>query len=96
MFGSGPAREWLRFLEALEQPASSARASLAAMTQFIGWTAEQVADKEDVQRWEDLHGWLHTWGRLLRDRGVATLYESVTTARDVPARVLAARRGNAS
>jgi exodeoxyribonuclease V beta subunit len=88
VFGSGPAREWLRFLEALEQPASSARASLAAMTQFIGWTAEQVADKEDVQRWEDLHGWLHTWGRLLRDRGVATLYESVTTARDVPARAL--------
>ena len=58
------------------------------MTQFIGWTAEQVADKEDVQRWEDLHGWLHTWGRLLRDRGVATLYESVTTACDVPARAL--------
>ena len=93
VFGSGPAREWLRFLEALEQPASSARASLAAMTQFIGWTAEQVADKEDVQRWEDLHGWLHTWGRLLRDRGVATLYESVTTTRDVPARVLSRPSG---
>ena len=42
---------------------------MAAMTQFIGWSAEQVADKEDVQRWEDLHGWLHTWGRLLRDQG---------------------------
>ena len=88
VFASGPAREWLSLLEALEQPASSARASLAAMTQFIGWSAEQVADKEDVQRWEDLHGWLHTWGRLLRDRGVATLYESVTSAGDVPARVL--------
>jgi exodeoxyribonuclease V beta subunit len=88
VFASGPAREWLRFLEALEQPASNTRASLAAMTQFIGWTAEQVADKENVQRWEDLHGWLHTWGRLLRDRGVATLYESVTAARDVPARAL--------
>ena len=58
------------------------------MTQFIGWTAEEVADKEDAQRWEDLHGWLHTWGRLLRDRGVATLYESVTNTRNVPARVL--------
>ena len=88
VFASGPAREWLYLLEAIEQPASSARASMAAMTQFIGWSAEQVADKEDVQRWEDLHGWLHTWGRLLRDRGVATLYESVTSAGDVPARVL--------
>ena len=88
VFASGPAAEWLRLLEALEQPASSDRASMAAMTQFIGWSAEQVADKDDVQRWEDLHGWLHTWGRLLRDRGVATLYESVTSAGDVPARVL--------
>ncbi len=88
VFASGPAREWLHFLEALEQPASSDRASLAALTQFIGWSAEQVADKQDVQRWEDLHGRLHTWGRLLRDRGVATLYESVTSAGDVPVRVL--------
>ena len=88
VFASNPAREWLRFLEALEQPASSVRASLATMTQFIGWSAEEVADKEDAQRWEDLHGWLHTWGRLLRDRGVATLYESVTNTRNVPARVL--------
>ena len=88
VFASRPAAEWLRLLEAIEQPASSDRASMAAMTQFIGWSAEQVADKEDVQRWEDLHGWLHTWGRLLRDRGVATLYESVTSAGDVPARVL--------
>jgi exodeoxyribonuclease V beta subunit len=88
VFASGPAREWLRLLEALEQPASSDRASTAAMTQFIGWSAEHVADKEDVQRWEDLHSWLHTWARLLRDKGVATLYESVTSARAVPARVL--------
>ena len=88
VFASAPANEWLHFLEALEQPASSDRASMAAMTQFIGWSAEQVADKDDVERWEDLHGWLHTWGRLLRDRGVATLYESVTSAGDVPARVL--------
>ena len=88
VFASRPAAEWLRLLEAIEQPASSDRASMAAMTQFIGWSAEQVADKEDVERWEDLHGWLHTWGRLLRDRGVATLYESVTSAGDVPARVL--------
>ncbi len=88
VFASRPATEWLRLLEALEQPASSDRASMAAMTQFIGWSAEQVADKEDVGRWEDLHEWLHTWGRQLRDRGVATLYESVTSAGDVPARVL--------
>ena len=88
VFASAPANEWLRILEALEQPASSERASLAAMTQFIGWSAEEVADKDDEARWEDLHGWLHTWGRLFRDKGVASLYQSVTSAFDVPARVL--------
>ena len=61
------------------------------MTQFIGWSAEQVADKEDVERWEDLHWWLHTWGRLLRDRGVATLYESVTQCRRRPGAGAASR-----
>jgi exodeoxyribonuclease V beta subunit len=88
VFGSLPAREWLRLLEALEQPAAGDRASLVALTQFIGWTAGEVADKDDEEAWENLHGWLHTWGRILRDQGVATLYETISNARDVPARVL--------
>ena len=69
VFASRPAAEWLRLLEAIEQPASSDRASMAAMTQFVGWSAEEVADKEDVERWEDLHGWLHTLGSPLARQG---------------------------
>ncbi len=87
VFASTPAREWLRLLEALEQPASGVRASLAALTQFIGWTAADVASKDD-ERWEDLHGSLHQWAGILRDKGVATLYETVSSRGGVPARVL--------
>jgi exodeoxyribonuclease V beta subunit len=38
VFGTEPAREWLRLLEALERPASSSRAAGAALTAFIGWS----------------------------------------------------------
>ena len=45
VFVSESAREWLRLLEALERPASRERASLVALTQFIGWSAEEVATR---------------------------------------------------
>jgi exodeoxyribonuclease V beta subunit len=37
VFGTEPAREWLRLLEALERPASITRAHSAALTAFLGW-----------------------------------------------------------
>ena len=42
---SPPSRrcEWLRLLEALERPTARDRASLAALTCFVGWTPEEVA-----------------------------------------------------
>ena len=65
VFGTEPAREWLRLLEALERPASTARAHSAALTCFLGWSAEQVADA-DEDAWEDVHLRLHDWARVLR------------------------------
>ena len=35
--------DWLRLLEALERPTARDRASLTALTRFVGWTAEEVA-----------------------------------------------------
>ena len=65
VFETEPAREWLRLLEAIERPASAARAHSAALTCFFGWTAEQLAAAsiEDV---EDVHQRLHDWARMLR------------------------------
>ena len=48
-------------------------------TCFVGWTAEQVATASE-DRWEDLHWSLHRWAALLRDQGVASLYETVSSS----------------
>jgi exodeoxyribonuclease V beta subunit len=93
VFLAEPAREWLRLLEALERPTSRERASLVALSQFVGWTAGQVAGASE-EEWEDLHWDLHRWASVLRDKGVATLYETVCSERAVPARVLARQNGD--
>jgi exodeoxyribonuclease V beta subunit len=92
VFATKSALEWLRLLEALERPTARDRASLAALTCFVGWRPEQVATATEDQ-WEDLHWSLHRWAALLRDEGVASLYETVSASHDVPARVLAGQGG---
>ncbi|HEY2427680.1 MAG TPA: UvrD-helicase domain-containing protein, partial [Acidimicrobiales bacterium] len=87
VFATTPAEEWLRLLEALDQPTSRTRGAAAALTAFVGWTPVQVATAgEDA--WEDLHARLHEWAALLRRRGVAALLENVTSAQEIPSRVL--------
>ena len=92
VFGTAPAAEWLRLLEALERPSQPSRARAAALTPFLGWSAEDVASAGDV-RWEDVHRRLHHWARVLRSRGVAALAETVTLVEGLPARVLEAADG---
>jgi exodeoxyribonuclease V beta subunit len=92
VFGTKPAQEWLRLLEALERPTARDRASLAALTSFVGWSAEELASASDDE-WEELHLSLHRWAALLRDQGVASLYETVSSAHGVPGRVLARPSG---
>jgi exodeoxyribonuclease V beta subunit len=87
VFATVPARDWLRLLEALERPTSSPRARTAALTQFLGWTAERVADAGEAE-WEELHRRLHRWARVLRAKGVAALVEAVTLTEGLPERVL--------
>jgi exodeoxyribonuclease V beta subunit len=87
VFGTLPARDWLRLLEALERPASSPRARAAALTPFLGWSTERVAAATEDD-WEELHRRLHQWARVLRRRGVASLTETMTLAEGVPERVL--------
>jgi exodeoxyribonuclease V beta subunit len=92
VFATKPAQEWLRLLEALERPTSRDRASLAALTSFVGWSAEEVSSASD-EAWDALHLSLHRWAALLRDQGVASLYETVSSAYGVPGRVLAQPSG---
>jgi len=92
VFGTAPAKEWLRLLEAIERPTATARARSAALTPFLGWTAERVACAGEDE-WEAVHRRLHDWSRVLRARGVAALTETITLAEGLPGRVLAAVEG---
>ncbi len=92
VFATEPASEWLRLLEALERPTARDRARLAALTCFVGWTPDEVATADEAE-WEDLHWSLHRWAALLRDQGIASLYETVSRSHEVPERVLARPSG---
>jgi exodeoxyribonuclease V beta subunit len=87
VFGTAPARDWLRLLEAIERPSSPARAASAALTPFLGWTTERVASATEEDR-EELHRRLHQWARVLRVKGVASLTETVTLVEGLPERLL--------
>jgi exodeoxyribonuclease V beta subunit len=81
------ARDWLRLLEALEQPATRSLAVAAALTPFIGMSARDLAEAHE-KTWEDLHARLHQWAALLRRSGVATLFDHIRVSENLPARLL--------
>jgi exodeoxyribonuclease V beta subunit len=97
-YGSGSvfvteiADQWLTLLESLERPAELARARSAALTCFIGWSAERLAQSSgdpDAPESERVHRLLHDWARVLRIRGVAALLETITASEHLAERVLA-------
>jgi exodeoxyribonuclease V beta subunit len=92
VFGSPSAPHWLRLLEALEQPASRARAVAVALTPFIGMTADDVAGADEAT-WELLHARLHRWSEILRQRGVATVTRAIMATEGLPARILLGSSG---
>jgi len=92
VFGTPTAREWLRLLEAIERPASLTRARSAALTCFLGWSTEQVAAAGE-DGGEEIHRRLHDWARVLRERGVASLAETMTLVEGLPDRILATADG---
>ncbi|MHB8659463.1 MAG: UvrD-helicase domain-containing protein [Solirubrobacteraceae bacterium] len=87
VFATDSARDWLRLLEAIDRPANSSRARSAALTPFIGWSAERIAGAGEEQ-WEQVHRRLHRWNRVLRDQGVAELTETIMIGEDLAARIL--------
>ncbi|HWK30421.1 MAG TPA: UvrD-helicase domain-containing protein [Solirubrobacter sp.] len=87
VFGAPAALDWMRLLLALERPADPRRAHTAALTPFLGWSADRVAAAGDDE-WEDVHQKLHVWARVLRERGVAALLETVGASEGLPERVL--------
>ncbi len=87
VFDTGAAQDWLALLEAIEQPAATTRVRSAAMSAFFGWTAKDVATRDDAE-WDRVHARLHEWRRVLEGRGVAALFEQVNAGEALPERLL--------
>jgi len=92
VFATPAARDWLRLLEALERPSATNPVRAVALTSFLGWTPERVAMATDAE-WEDLHARLHRWAGVLRRRGVAALFETISLRERLAARLLARAQG---
>jgi len=92
VFLSRPAREWLTLLRALEAPHRAGLLRAAALTSFVGWTAERLATEGDdgVDR---LGLQVRGWRDVLTERGVAALLEVVTTSTGLTERLLATLTG---
>ena len=92
VFSTPAARDWLRLLEALEQPASRSRAAAAALTPFVGLSADQLA-VADEGTWEAVHSRLYLWAAVARSDGVAGLFGHISAGESLPARLLAETEG---
>ncbi|MDP3894755.1 UvrD-helicase domain-containing protein, partial [Nocardioides sp.] len=91
VFATPAATEWLTLLEALEQPHRSARVRSAALTPFVGCTAEEL-DAGGETLTDTYAEQLRDWADLLSTRGVAAVLEAATVG-GLTARVLSRSDG---
>jgi exodeoxyribonuclease V beta subunit len=91
VFLSSAAHDWLTLLNALEQPNRPGLARAAALTSFIGWTAEQLAGDEAA--FDELSVRLRELADVLSRRGVAAMFEAATATFALTRRVLESANG---
>jgi exodeoxyribonuclease V beta subunit len=94
VFATPAATEWLRLLEALEQPHRAARVRSAAMTCFIGCSAAELggATGSDDAFTDRLTEQVRDWADLYASRGMVAVLEAAS-AGGLAARVLAREGG---
>jgi exodeoxyribonuclease V beta subunit len=86
------AGDWLCLLDALQQPASRSLAAKAALGDFFGRRAEDLA-RGDEQFWEAIHTRLHEWAAVLQRAGVAGMFAEACADEALPKRLLAEVQG---
>ena len=86
VFATEAADEWLLLLEGLEQPHRSARVRAAALSCFVGRTAEEL-DRGGDELTDEVAETLRSWAEVFGSRGVAAVLEAAT-AQGLPGRVL--------
>jgi len=88
VFTTPSSPQWLRLLEAMEQPHRAGRVRSAALTVFLGHTnATLDAAGDDLT--DALAQRLRRWADLLAERGVAAFFEVLTAEEQLPSRLLA-------
>jgi exodeoxyribonuclease V beta subunit len=92
VFLSSAARDWLTLLRALGQPNRAGLARGAALTDFVGWSAEQLATADD-DTLDAFSARVRGWSEVLTGRGVAALLETVVATCGLVERVLAREGG---
>lgn len=85
---SPAAMHWYWLLDAIAQPADQRRVKTAALSWFVGWTAEELATVETHQLGE-LQERFQAWGELLVGRGVNEFLRRVRGESAVLQQVLA-------
>lgn len=87
VFDTEGARLWRQLLEAMEQPHRSARVRAAALTPFFGRTAEEL-DLGGEALTDEISEIVRDWAQLLRQRGVAAVFEAASSTGALAERVL--------
>ena len=86
VFSSAAAQDWLRLLQALEQPRQPLVRE-ASLTSLVGWTFPRLAQADEAELAELSYSF-RRWSRTLAHRGVAALLETLGTDTDLSKRVL--------
>jgi exodeoxyribonuclease V beta subunit len=79
VFASAAAADWLRLLEAFEQPHRSGLVRAAAITMFFGETAQSLAEGGD-ELTDRVSDTLRVWSDHARERGLAAVFEAAQVA----------------
>lgn len=87
VYATDAGEDWLTLLEALEQPHRAVRVRAAALTPFLGRTAEDL-ERGGESLTDELGAMLRNWADLLASRGVAALLELSFAEQGLPGRLL--------
>jgi len=92
VFLTRTARDWRVLLQALEFPHRAGLVRAAALTPFLGWSAERLGLAGD-DALDELGPLLRGWAGVLAERGVAALLELMTIRERLPERLLGTAGG---
>jgi len=88
VFTTPAAKDWVLFLDALEQPQSKGRVRRAALTSLVGLRAADLDGAEGAVRADELAQKLRDWAAILAERGVAGLFAAASEQQQLPAGLL--------